>query len=74
MITYKQARAAFKAGGRFYGQGLVLIVTRVLQAYEKGDAFCMTDTDGLGGVGMLLYPDSRAGKRTLQVTYFSALS
>ncbi|UCC64657.1 MAG: hypothetical protein JSV36_06325 [Anaerolineae bacterium] len=64
MLTYQQAKAAFEAGGRYYRDGAVFIVTRVLRPNEAGDVFWVTDADGLGDVGTLLYPDGRVEKRT----------
>jgi len=63
-MTYEQAKAAFEAGGRFWRDDLVTLVTRVLRPDEEGDVFWVTDADGLGDVGILLYPDGRVEKRT----------
>ncbi len=65
VMTYEQALAAFEAGGRFYSEGKVWIVTKALRPDEQGDIFWVTDADGLGDVGMLLYPDGRVEKRRL---------
>jgi hypothetical protein len=73
MITYQQARAAFEAGGRYYREGSVFIVTRVLRPDEKGEVFWVTDADGLGDVGTLLYPDGRVEKRAPPVANSSVL-
>lgn len=62
-MTYEQAQAAFEAGGRFYSEGKVWIVTKSLRPDEQGDIFWVTDADGLGDVGTLLYPDGRVEKR-----------
>jgi hypothetical protein len=51
MITYQQAKAAFEAGGRLYGKGSVLIVTRVLRPDEDGDVLWVTDAEGAGRRG-----------------------
>jgi hypothetical protein len=63
LITYEQAKAAFEAGGRFYADDKVWIVTPVLRSEEPGDVFWITDADGLGDLGTLLYPDGRVEKR-----------
>ena len=73
MITYQQAKAAFEAGGRLYEEGSVLIVTRVLRPDEDGDVLWVTDAEGLGDVGVLLYPDGRVEKRSPQIVDSSAL-
>lgn len=73
MITYQQAKAAFETGGRLYGEGSVLIVTRVLRPDEDDDVLWVTGADSLGDVGVLLYPDGRVEKRTPQVADSSAL-
>ena len=64
MMTYEQTKAAFEAGGRFYREGVVYIVTRVLRPDGEGDVFWATDAEGLGDVGVLLYPDGRVEQRT----------
>ena len=74
MLTYQQAKAAFEAGGRYYRHGAVYIVTRVLRPKEAGDVFWVTDADGLGDVGTLLYPDGRVEKRTPPALDAGALS
>jgi hypothetical protein len=63
MITYQQAKAAFEAGGRFYLDDSVLIVSRVLRPDEDGDVFWVTEADGPGDIGTLLYPNGRVEKR-----------
>jgi len=72
MITYQQAKAAFEAGGRLYEEGSALIVTRVLRPDEDGHVLWVTDAEGLGDVGVLLYPDGRVEKRSPQVGDASA--
>ncbi len=68
MIAYAQAKAAFEAGGKFYREGTVWIVTRVLRPDKEGDVFWVTDADSLGEVGALLYPDGWVEKRHPPVT------
>lgn len=63
VMAYEQVQAAFEAGGRFYSEGRVWIVTKALRPDEQGDVFWVTDADGLGDVGTLLYPDGRVEKR-----------
>ena len=67
MITYRQAKAAFEAGGRYFREGSVYVVTRVLRPDEDGEVFWVTDADGLGDVGWLCHPDGRVEKRTPRV-------
>lgn len=68
MITYQQAKAAFEAGGRFFQGERVWLVVRALRPDEEGDVFWVTDADGLGDVGTLLYPDGRVEKRRPSAT------
>jgi hypothetical protein len=64
VITYAQAKAAHKeARGRFYEGETVWIVTQVMRPDVEGDVFWVTDADGLGDVGALLFPDGRVERR-----------
>ena len=72
MMTYERAEAAFEAGGRFYREGVVFIVTRVPRSGEEDEVYWVTDAEGLGDVGTLLYSDGRVEKRTPLTPNFGA--